>query len=354
MRRIGIAILLGGTILAVNQIHAQERQEVRGRTIHPHAVQFNPANHSFYAVDQENNKVLVVDSAGKESAIDVGRQPNAIAIDPQTSRVYVVNAGSGNVSVIDGKQNRVISTLSTDRRPYAIGIDEALHRAYVTNTFSDKITVIDGRTNTARQLPLVSKDFVETDTQRHLAFFISYEDPALTVIDAAEDYSRIDLALSHPWGLAVDEQRGVVYVTEIGKDTLVAYHESTGKAETAHTGAMPDAVAVDEGANRVYVANYVDDSVTVLDGATLKTAATLPAGQHPQVTAVDSRRHRVFVANTHSDTVTVIDGVNDRVLATVPAGKNPYAIAVDPETGEVAVADYGSQPLTRLDLSILH
>ena len=69
---------------------------------------------------------------------------------------------------------------------------------------------------------------------------------------------------------------------------------------------------------------------------------------------MDSRRHRVFVANTHSDTVTVIDGVNDRVLATVPAGKNPYAIAVDPETGEVAVADYGSQPLTRLDLSILH
>ncbi len=36
-----------------------------------------------------------------------------------------------------------------------------------------------------------------------------------------------DLGLSHPWGLAVDEQRGIVYVTEIGKDTLVAYHEET-------------------------------------------------------------------------------------------------------------------------------
>lgn len=353
MRRIGISVLVGGLLMTAAG-HAQTETEPRGRTIHPHAVAFNPTNRSFYAVDQDGNRVFAIDLAGKQTSIPVGKQPNAIAIDPAMDRIYAVNAGSGNVSVIDGNNNRVIATVPTDTRPYAIGIDAALHRAYVTNTFSDNITVIDGATNTAKQLPLGSKDFVETDARRQLAYFISYEDPALTIVDAAEAGRRVDLGLSHPWGLAVDEQRGIVYITEIGKDTLIAYHEDIGKSETVHTGAMPDAVAVDEAANRIYVANYVGDSVTVLDGTTLKPIATLPAGHHPQALALDRRRHRIFVANTHSNNVTVIDGTSSRVLATVPAGKHPYAVAVDPESGQVYVANYGSQPLTRLDLSALH
>ncbi|HEX6771395.1 MAG TPA: YncE family protein [Acidobacteriaceae bacterium] len=354
MRQIGIAMLLGGVILAAPAQQGHTDVEPRGRTIHPHAIAFNPANRTFYAVDQNDNRVVAVDIAGKQSTIDVGRQPNAIAIDPGTNRIYVVNAGSGNVSVIDGSHNHVISTVPTDTRPYAIGIDAGLHRAYVSNTFSDKVTVIEGATNMATQLPLGWKDFVETDARLHLAFFISYEDRALTVLNAAQKSRRVDLGLSHPWGLAVDEQRGIVYITEIGEDTLVAYHEDSGKSETAHTGAMPDAVAVDESTNRVYVANYVGGSVTVFDGATLKAIATVATGHHPQALALDGRRHRVLVANTHSDNVTVIDGASNRVVATVPAGRNPYAVAVDPESGQVYVANYGSQPLTKLDFSTPH
>jgi YVTN family beta-propeller protein len=265
-----------------------------------------------------------------------------------------VNAGSGNVSVIDGSEGRVVATLPTDKRPYAIGIDAVLHRVYVTNTFSNKVTVIDGTINTAKQLPLGSKDFVETDAHRHRAFFISYEDPMLTILGAAGAAEHEPLDLSHPWGLAVDEQRGAVYITEIGKDRLVAYHEGSGKTATAQTGSMPDAVAINESANRIYVANYAGDSVTVLDGTALRPVTTVAAGHHPQALEVDSRHHRIFVANTHSNDVTVIDDVTNRVLATLPGGTNPYAIAVDPATGEAWVANYGPQPVTKLDLSAFH
>lgn len=346
--------LIAACILTtVQRPWAQEGAEAHGRAIHPHAIAVNPTTHWFYAVDQEGDRVLAIAPDEKISSIAVGREPNAIAIDPSTNRIFVVNAGSGNASVIDGEQNRVIATVPTDTRPYAISIDAILHRAYATNTFSDKITAIDGTTNTAKQLPFGSKDFVETDARRHFAFFTSYEDPALTIIDASESRHRADLGLSHPWGLAVDEQRGTIYITEISKDTLVAYHEESGKQETAPTGAMPSAVAIDMAANRIYVANYVGDSVTVLDGAALKPLATIPAGHHPQAIAVDSRRHRIFVANTHSDNVTVIDGASNRVLSTLPGGMNPYAIAIDPENGETWVANYGSHPATRLDLSLL-
>ncbi len=356
MQRYGIMLLaLAAGVMGLGgwRFPAQTDAQPHGRTVHPHALGFNTATHRLYAVDQDSDRVLVLNKDGTQSSILVGKQPNAIAIDPGIDRVYVVNAGSGNVSVIDGSSDRVVATIPTDTRPYAIGMDASLHRAYATNTFSNRVTVIDGATNQAQQLAVGSKDFVETDARRHRAFFISYEDPALTVLDSDKKIHREDLGLSHPWGLAVDAQRGIVYVTEIGKDTLVAYHEANGKTEKVSTGSMPDAVAIDEAANRIYVANYAADSVTVVDGATMKPTATVPVGTHPQALAVDGKRHIVLVANTHSNNVTLIDS-SGRVVATLPAGTNPYAVAVDSDTGNSYVANYGSHPLTKLDLTSIH
>jgi YVTN family beta-propeller protein len=361
MRRYGILPNLVALVFAASvmllagsyNLRAQAGTEPHGRTIHPRALAFNSATHRLYAVDQDGNRVIVVDSKGGRSSIAAGHAPNCLVVDAAVNRIYVANAGSGDISVIDGATDRVVKTLPGEQHPYGIAFDSALHRAYVTNTYSNKVTMIDTAANSVEQLPVGSKDYVETDAHRKRAFFISYEDPALTILDATNTVRHEDLGLSHPWGLAVDEQRGIVYVTEIGRNTLLAYHEESGKTDKVPTGAMPDAVAIDESANKIYVTNYVGDSVTIIDGAAMKPVATVAAGHHPQAVAVDGKRHRVFIANTHSDNATVIDGATNRALATVAAGTNPYAVAVDPDNGDAYVANYGSHPVTKLDLSSL-
>jgi YVTN family beta-propeller protein len=356
LQRFAVLFLATGVMILAGspRLQAQTDAEAQGRTIHPRALAFNPANHRLYAVDQDGNRVIVVDRMGARSSIAVGQAPNCIVVDAALNRIYVANAGSGNISVIDGATDHVLKTLPGEKHPYAIGFDAALHRVYVTNTYSNNVTIIDSTTDSVQQVPIGSKDYVETDAHRRRAFFISYEDPTLTMLDASNATRHEDLGLSHPWGLGVDEDRGIVYVTEIGKNMLIAYHEESGKTDAVATGAMPDAVRIDEAANKIYVANYVGDSVTVIDGATMKPVATVPAGHHPQALAVDGKRHRIFVANTHSNNVTVIDGATNQVLATLPGGANPYAVAVDPESGDTYVANYGSHPVTKLDLSSLH
>ena len=42
----------------------RQMPEPHGRTIHPRALAFNPINHRLYAVDQDGNRVIVVDSHG--------------------------------------------------------------------------------------------------------------------------------------------------------------------------------------------------------------------------------------------------------------------------------------------------
>lgn len=331
---------------------AQEIAPAQTALINTRAIAVNPATHRMYVVDQPRNRVTMVDDLnGATKSIPVGKAPDALAIDPALNRVYVVNSGSDNVSVIDGATQAVIATLPAGKMPYAVQLDAGLHRALVMNTYSSFVTEIDEPTNQTRSLPLGAKDAVEIDTRVHRAYLLGYEDPALTVLDERTHTTSRAAAVMHLWGLAVDRPRGILYATEAQSHALLAIHEGPGTETTIPVGAMPCAAGVDPRTGLVYVLNYADNSVTVVDGPAGNVLTTIRVGERPEAIAVDPTRDRIYVANTHSNNVSVIDGRKRAVVATVPGGRNPYAIAVDSERGDVYVANFGLPSYTRLTLT---
>ena len=55
---------------------------------------------------------------------------------------------------------------------------------------------------------------------------------------------------------------------------------------------------MDPGTRIVYVANIVDGTVSVIDGATRTVIATVPVGQTPYRVAVDPGTHTVYVTGS--------------------------------------------------------
>jgi YVTN family beta-propeller protein len=84
-----------------------------------------------------------------ESAqIDVGNDPNAIAINYATNTVYVTNYGSDSISVINGSDNTKIGEdIPIGKDPQDIAINYATNTVYVANFVSNGVSVIDGATN---------------------------------------------------------------------------------------------------------------------------------------------------------------------------------------------------------------
>jgi YVTN family beta-propeller protein len=113
-------------------------------------------------------------------------------------------------------------------------------------------------------------------------------------------------------------------------------------------GDAPQATAVNPVTNKIYVANQLGNSVTVIDGA---TNATIPVtvGTNPCAVAVNPVTNNVYVANLGSGNVTVIDGATNTVTATVIVGTNPCALAVNPVTNKAYVASGGSANVTVID-----
>lgn len=56
-------------------------------------------------------------------------------------------------------------------------------------------------------------------------------------------------------------------------------------------GKSPYSVAVDPGSRTVYVANYDDGTVSVMDASTRTVTATVPVGKTPEGVAVDPGTH---------------------------------------------------------------
>ena len=87
----------------------------------------------------------------------------------------------------------------------------------------------------------------------------------------------------------------------------------------------------------------------MIDTATLRARATVPAGRMPYGVAVTGDGSRILVTNQHAAAVTVIDAARLEIVATVAVGPYPEGIAV---AGPRAyVANWFSDDVSVIDLA---
>jgi DNA-binding beta-propeller fold protein YncE len=342
----------------------------------------------------------------------VGTGPVAAAVNQATNTIYVANDGPGangtgtTVSVIDGRTCRAADlsrcrhrspTVTVGSNPSDLAVDQATDTIYVTNANSNTVSVINGATcnsqvrsgctQTPPQVPVGGTPFAVTvDQANHTAYVVNAATDNVSMINTATcNASRLSgCSGQHPptaavgtgpaWA-AVDQTTRTVYVANdnaVGSPTFndgstvsvfgASACNATTQAGCARQGLItvgtgPIAIAVDEGTDTVYTANIGANTVSVIDGRTCdssdlagcaaQTPGTVTVGQAPNAAGLDSSAHTLYVSNTDDDTLSVIDTTvcNGRrrpacshlVAPTVQAGGAPTAAAVNPATNTLYV-----------------
>src|SRR5271169_5381737 len=105
---------------------------------------------------------------------------------------------------------------------------------------------------------------------------------------------------------------------------------------TIAVGNWPIYLAADQEADRIYVSNQLDDTVSVIDGVTNTVTATVKVGRYPNGIAVNSKTNTIYVANLNSQSLSIIDGTTLKT-STLWLGPNPAKVAVNPITNRVYV-----------------
>lgn len=126
----------------------------------PVAVAVNPKTNKIYVANKKSDNVTIIDGRTNKvtGTVKVGLEPNAVRINPNTNKIYVAALkgqfpdgsedpnGNGTVTVIDGATNKT-KTVEAGLEPYAMAINTKTDKVYVINQGSNDMTVITGKTN---------------------------------------------------------------------------------------------------------------------------------------------------------------------------------------------------------------
>jgi DNA-binding beta-propeller fold protein YncE len=102
-----------------------------------------------YAVSLNTAEVFVIDTAtGRQIArhtVPGAQGASGIAVDVQAQRIYVTAQKSGNLTVLDARDGRVLQQLPTGAGALNVAFDPVHRLAYVANRGAGTVTVVDER-----------------------------------------------------------------------------------------------------------------------------------------------------------------------------------------------------------------
>lgn len=259
--------------------------------------------------------LLAVDPGTLETraSVTVGKRPISIGVHHETGRVYVVNYGGHDFSVVDGASHTVVTTVPCPGSGLrSVVVSQQHHRVFIAQYGQKRILVFDGAT--LEQLPAIADLPLDGD----LAFDEASQQLHALVLNAA-DPARQDLI--------------VFQVTEDG-------HQELGRTTMDGQVSKPSKVAFDS--DQLYVLNDGErpghgpgQKLTIVDRETLAVTAVVPliTGSAMDLAVSESQRvvyvlgnSGVLVVDTHTAQV-----VHKLPLHTAPAG----GIAADSRTGAV-------------------
>jgi YVTN family beta-propeller protein len=313
----------------------------------------------FYASEGNSGRISYFDTGNGERRrfIDLNQggfddsYSGDLALDAERNLLYAVDQANFRVAVIDVRSRQVLASIPAGRLPFALALSPDRRRLYVTNIGMFRYQPIPGAD---------AKRPKETGLPCPAFGFPSAE-AAAGATRSTERGTVQAPGLGDP-NVRESNSLAVIDVSTPAAPKLEAFVR-TGLpfGEKSSGGSSPSGVVAT--ADRVYVSNASNDSITVVDAKTNQVEAEIPIrirgleslrGVLPVGLAFDEKSQRLFVAEAGIDAVGVIDVKAKRVLGHVPAAWFPTRVAVQGETVLVTNArGHGIGPNVRTPRNLL-
>ena len=334
--------------------------------VYPIAVALNPVTNMLYVVNEgaqppDYTGTLTVINAvtlAVVATVQLTVEPAYVAVNPVTNQVYVACYGLNQACVqqIDGASNTVVGSTNVENNPTDILVNPVSNQVYVAS-YNGSMAVIDGAT--------LATSFLKFNPVR-LALnpatntvFLSTSG-SVVAIDGTTNATLGTVTVTAGGAIAVNPVTNRVYaINATGLQATVDVINGTNYTLVTTVGTYLDSdqIAINTRTNTIYVVAQGGGGngyVSVINGATNATT-TVYTPQFPEKIAVNEAANLIYVADTgpgqgnnnSGNQVSVIDGYNNSFV-NVGTGNAPAAMAVNPITGMTYVVNGASNTVSVL------
>ena len=287
------------------------------------------------------------DGCAGAGSISVGSKPWAVASDAGSNRLYSADEFDNTITVVDLCTHATLATLPSGTGPNSISVNHRTGVAFISNFNSNDVTVILAD-QVIQTIPVGAAPWaVLADEDANVAYVANSAAASVMILDA-EQPMPVDTieGLEEPRGLA--RLGRTLYVAEAAANRVRAINLDTLEpAGDVAVGQRPQGLALDSVANRLWVTNVDDATVSVIDLASsgrslvgvMDVIATIPVGLSPLQIAVDPKSHRAYTADSFADAVTVIDTESQQVILTFTDIERPWDVEISEDGLYIYVAN---------------
>ena len=309
----------------------------------------------------------------------------------QNYQIYVSNEKSGDVTVINGSDNRVLGTIPVGKRPRGIHASPDGKTVYValSGTPIAAPPQLDAQGN-----PIFQKGKDDDDDEGPKA---DKSADAIGIVDVARQKLTGKVSGgSDPEEFSLSKDGTRLYVSNEDVKTASVINIATGKVEhIVAVGQEPEGVATTPDGKRFYVTCEAGGDVYAIDTAGYTVAGhfkvnvrprsmdflpgggvgfipsestgelnvidtvnfkvlkviTLPPGSRPMSVKVASDGRKIYVSNGRAGTVSVLDSRTYDLLNTIKVGVRPWGIALSPDGKFLYTANGPSNDVSVVDLA---
>jgi len=295
-----------------------------------------------YVANSGTNSISVIDptinKVENEIPIRFGSQPEGIAvarISPDKELIFVTNYNSNSVSVVDATTYQELEKIDVGNGPVAVALDPP-----VEGLIGAKFLTLED-TNILRNYRDIFFNVYIANMNSNSISVIRFN----KLKNRSEEIINIGVEW-RPAALAVDYQRGKVYVANYGSDKLsvvdilqVIKGNSAGAVSViSDVGTSVNDVIADPSLDRIYLLKEAPGEISIIRPSaegprTFKTAitpilGTITVGISPRSFMLDPEGRKIYVVNRGSNNVTVIDKTTRKEERIIPVGKRPYSITM--------------------------
>jgi len=275
----------------------------------PSKIHFDSAGLRLWIMCSELNSLAVIslDVLGDPASqiyLATGLRPIDWSFNATTNSLYLANLKSDNVYAFNTSSPATApSVITVGRDPRALAVNATTNLIEVFHETLRTQTTINGVGNTTATASIDGWGFSKAATNSSTAsvYAISPSPPLVHYAGTGLSFSPTGTALtgvtSTPTDLGVSVSQDKTYISYFDANTVKIYDEGGATVRDVAVGDEPRNLLVVDGASRVYVANYEDDSVSVISTTTnaVLTTVSLTAGCGPTQMEVVSLLGQTYI-----------------------------------------------------------
>ena len=294
--------------------------------------ELNKAGEFLYVGNAKSKSISVIDLATNKVVknITVGNGTHDIKISDDQQTVYSTDIDSGTVSIVSTTNNILTNQIDTNVSVHGVAVfNDTL---YAGDVYGGKVLVIKDNAINDEIKVGSGPEYVEVRPPDGTILYVANLWSPISVVDLAQNHEIKNINSGDtPHGLSFSSDGSKLFIVNMHSNTLSVIDSLKHEIiKSIPVGQNPEYVKLSPDESFAYVTNLGEDTVSRIDLGTLQVIKNkIPVGDGPHGIAFSADGDLAYVSNMNDNSVSVISTSDDKVVATIPSrGIEPHQIVL--------------------------